>query len=283
MIKATLSVVVVAWLAGTVFLPPQGGPIPGRPDIYVMIKDGEIRIPPGGVADFGATWVGGPEKGIVFVIRNRGDAPFKIDKIAISENNAFKRRSCEPYSIRVINKPEIQGFTFKVAFAPDQPGEQRGMLRIHSNDPRNNPYTFFLKGAAWQVEYLVLSGDGSRVIPCGKNRPMVEAGTDFGRIRVGEEAVRTFLITNSRKNPWREPTVRIVGQSEENFEYIAGMRRIIKGDIIKPFPGDFRLRRDIYFKPKSPGVHRARVRVRLHTDSDYPSVCEFTIQGEAFE
>jgi hypothetical protein len=102
------------------------------------------------------------------------------------------------------------------------------------------------------AQQLAIYGNGAQIPSDGSNIPALSNGTDFGSLKIGEEATNTFTLTSLEAE---RPDIRIVSILEDSPHFSIDARRRIRLG-----PGrsrDF----DIIYNPQSGGQHQATIRI----------------------
>ncbi|MCB0475377.1 MAG: choice-of-anchor D domain-containing protein, partial [Flavobacteriaceae bacterium] len=157
-----------------------------------VITDGQTAISATDDTDFGRTSIGVPVTH-QFTVNNTGQ-----DNIFISLPPAINDLGTGTSDWSTTNPSFIVtpggSTTFDVTFNPTVPGVQNVEISIISNDPDENPYTFWVQGAV--EPDIEITGNGN-VIPVGQTAVSPVDNTDFGIALIGVPLTRQFTINNT--------------------------------------------------------------------------------------
>lgn len=199
----------------------QGMAISLPPDIQVRgwhsnIVNGDSTPTLGDYTFFPSAEVDTGSRSNTFIVRNLGISPLQIEQVEITGPGAA--------DFEIVSGPEsqiLQGedSSLRVRFSPTTVGPRRATLRIVSNDPDENPFTFDIEGrglAAIGPDIQVLGN--SIGIQNGDTTPDFGDSTDFLLARVsGERIIRTFVIRNQGTLPLTIQDVRSTGAHASEF------------------------------------------------------------------
>lgn len=191
--------------------PPPPIPVPPKPAIrvehpkYTSLAHGSESI------DFGDVVVAGTSSLTkTFTIRNNGDGELNLQgtpKVAIIGSSAFTV-TAQPASA------SLAGFvgqtTFDITFDPGSEGPHDATVRIASNDPSKNPFSFTVTGTGEAPEIEVEQ-------PAGTSLTDEVSMADFGWSGVGQPVALTFTIRNTGKGELNGVAVTISGHDAGDF------------------------------------------------------------------
>jgi hypothetical protein len=134
--------------------------------------------------DYG-TIPGGERASWIFEVGNEGTADLHVSSVKIggSDANDFELVTDPgPFTLN-----PSQSVPIEVVFAPSQEGFRSATLRIESDDPDENP--------------LAVPVSGTGTLP---DIAIDAVSHDYGAVRGGESAARTFQVSNEdRRSPYR--------------------------------------------------------------------------------
>lgn len=241
-------------------------------DVYsggVAISDGSTTPQAYDCTDFGAANIEGVGLSCQYQIYNSGDAD--LNNVTLTITGAQKDDFSIDYMPDAIIAPGSSSF-FQVTFYPKAVGTRRATIRITSNDSDESPYTFAIAGQVAPAEIDVLCYSTGIAIPDGDTTPSPHDCTDFGNANVDDySALQQFELRNTGNDYLRDLVVTITGANADDFSLYDAT-----SGIIAPGSSDYI---QIYFTPKSAGIHQAIVSIASSDSDENPYT--FVIQGTA--
>jgi len=195
-----------------------------------------------------------------YYLENTGNATLNVTSLSANTPH-FCVENIAPFSVAPGARTP-----FLVHFEPTAVGLRSATIRIDSNDPDENPYTFVVMGEGLNAPDAEVSRNGI-VIPDGDNTPSTSDGTVLANTLVGMQSVRTFQLRN-RGNATLFISSSSVNSSQFSISGLATQIAPGGGDTFK-----------VHFHPTVVGQRAATIRIFSNDTDENPY--SFTVSGLA--